>query len=204
MGNNNNISFSLLFSFLFLGSILNAQEKPVRFGIRAGINFSTMNFVDDSLPSEISIKTSWKSGGVVGLFMIVPLSGSFYIQPEYLYSQMGGNKKSPQTKFELNYFSMPVFLRWEARPGFSLLAGPQFDFLINAKQKAQPSVEDLTEDLEARSLGATFGTEINIYHTFLLGIRYVVGINEVDYSWALETQEFKNELIQVSIAYIFK
>lgn len=200
----NNIKISLLFLFLFFGSILNAQEKPVRFGIRAGMNFSTMTFLDNSLPPENSTETTGKSGGVLGLLMIVPLSGNFFIQPEYLYSQMGGFTKYPQTKIDLNYLSMPVFLRWEAMPRFSLLAGPQLDFLINAKQKAQQSAEDLTENIEARSLGVTFGTDILFYQAFLLGIRYVVGINDVDYFWGMENEEFKNEMLQISLVYIFK
>lgn len=201
MGNIKN--FFLLFSFLFLGSILNAQEKPVRFGIRAGVNFSTVNFVDDSLPSEILKETTWKSGGVLGLFMIVPLSGSFYIQPEYLYSQMVGGTKSPQTRFEFNYLSMPVFLRWEAMHRFSLLAGPQFDLLINAKQKNGESIEVITEELEDRSIGATFVAEVNLGQSFLVGIRYMVGINEIDYNSNLENLEFKHEMLQVSVVYIF-
>lgn len=197
--------------FLFILLLLwvnNAIAQPldnqnVRFGIRAGMNFSSMNFVDDSLPSEISNEATWKSGGVVGLFMIVPLYGSFYIQPEYLYSQMGGITKSPQTKFEYNYLSMPVFLRWQAGQRFSLLLGPQFDLLINAKQKNGESIEVITEELEDRSIGATFGVEISLGQSFLVGIRYMRGINEIDYFRIPENQEFKYEMLQVSIGYIF-
>jgi hypothetical protein len=194
---------TLLFYSLFLGSILQAQEKPVRFGIRAGVNFSSMNYSEGSPPPEISVRSSWKAGGAAGFLMIVPLSGNFYIQPEYLYSQMGGKLSSTQTTYEFNYLSLPVFLRWEATQRLSFLAGPEFSLLINAKEKNGDSIEVVTKGLEDRSLAAAFGTEFNINPSFLIGVKYMIGINHIDYIEIQQDKGFKYEMLQGSIVYIF-
>ena len=139
---------------LFLGYIPHCysqqENNKVRFGLRAGMNLSHLNFSRVSLPSEKPLEMSWQAGGAGGLFMIVPLHESFFIQPEYLFSQTGGKAESSNLHYNLNYLSLPVFLRWEMRNRFSFILGPQFDLLINADQKNQTS--EITAHTESRKI----------------------------------------------------
>lgn len=63
---------------------IKVKEKgiPVRFGIRGGLNLSSLSFVESL---EGSKKTSFNAGFIVD----IPLSNSFYIQPGLYYSNKG-------------------------------------------------------------------------------------------------------------------
>ncbi|UJH91730.1 PorT family protein [Antarcticibacterium sp. 1MA-6-2] len=49
-----------------------------------------MNFSKGSPPPESAVNTNWQPGITAGFLMLVPLTGNFSVQPEYLFSQMGG------------------------------------------------------------------------------------------------------------------
>lgn len=197
------LSFIVFSLFLHGISAQPLERNLVRYGFRAGLNFSNMNFSKGSPPPAVPIESSWNEGGIAGFFIIAPLSGSFYIQPEYLFSQMGGKATSLSTSYEFNYISLPVFLRWEAISRLSFIAGPQFQLLINAKQKNKESGSMITKGLEDRSLGATFGVEYDITSTFGVGIKYMLGLNHISSEAVMDSQEFKYEMFQFSLFYIF-
>ena len=100
--------------------------------------------------------------------MLVHITDQFYFQPEYAYSQMSGQVKSSNTVYKLNYFSLPLFLKYQVAEKFSLMAGPQFDLLINAKKTVNGSPANITHDTEERSLAATAGVEYQLIELFPL------------------------------------
>src|SRR6476659_10956334 len=94
--------------FIFFGLTLHVAKAQVysepefkRFGFRAGVNFSHMNFAKGVPP--VPIETSWHTGINFGFVMVVPIAENLYFQPEYAYSQMGGEVKSADTVYKLNY-----------------------------------------------------------------------------------------------------
>lgn len=179
-------------------------NKKVRYGIRAGLNYSNLNFSDVSTAPENPLETTWKPGFVGGFYMVVPLAGSFLIQPEYLYSQTGGKAESSNLYYSLSYLSLPVFLRWEAIERFSIIAGPQFDLLIDARQKNKENPK-ITSETESRSVGVTGGIEWDINNNFGIGVRYFETMHEL---WIPITDaqrlEFKHQLFQASLFYNFQ
>jgi hypothetical protein len=178
-------------------------NKDVRFGIRAGVNFSHLNFSIASVPSDDPLEMSWNVGFVGGVYMIVPLRENLYLQPEYLFSQTGGEAESSNLNYKLNYLSLPVFLRYEATRQFAFIAGPQFDLLINAKEENRNDSK-ITRQTEARSVGLAGGIEFGFTNSLSLGIRYFQSVHDI---WIPVTtnnkEEFKHQLIQASMSYIF-
>ena len=73
--------------------------------------------------------------------MNVPVSESFSIQPEVLYNNLGSKVSSTvsgttySSTLNLDYVAVPVMFQYKATPQFYLEAGPEFGFLVNAKQK---------------------------------------------------------------------
>lgn len=192
---------------LLLGSIpycFSQQEiDDVRFGVRAGINFSHLNFSIASNPPANPIKTAWYEGAVGGFYMIVPLHKTLYIQPEYLFSMTGGNTESNSLRYKLNYLSLPIFLRWEVSNRVALIAGPQFDLLINAEQTTTEQLK-ITAQTESRSVGLAGGLEFGITRSFGVGMRYFQSVNDI---WIPVTnnnrKEFKHQLLQATVYYLF-
>lgn len=181
----------------------NYFPDSVRFGVKAGVNFSHINFSKGSPPPEVPIETNWHPGVNFGFLMIVPFAENFFIQPEYMFSQMGGEIEDVDTKYRFNYFSLPVLLRWEIGRKFAVLAGPQFDLLINGKKETGGDSSDATHDIEHRSIGAAVGLEYSFVDNFAIGARYVHGLNHIGLRHEDNLQEFKYEMAQLYVNYKF-
>lgn len=130
--------------------------------------------------------------------MQVHITGDLFFQSEYLYSQTGGEAKSNNTVYKLNYFSLPVLLKYQLHEKFSLMAGPQFDLLINAKKTVNGSSTDITHDTEERSLTATAGMEFQLLPSLSVCARYMHGLNHIGIGQRSAIQEFKFEMLQVT------
>lgn len=202
--------FFLLLLFLFIPLSFSQEEdintnNNVRFGIRAGINYSRLNFSLASIPMENPPETSWQVGAVGGFYMVVPLYKNLYIQPEYLYSRAGGKAEVDYIEYDLSYLSLPVYLRWELTNRFSLIAGPQFDILINSHiEEGNSNSAEITHFTEARSIGYSGGAEIGISNSLGISLRYFHGAHDI---WIPvsenERQEFKHQRFQLSLFYLF-
>lgn len=178
-------------------------HQSARFGIRAGANFSHMDFSKGSLPLDIPTKTNWQTGILTGVVVWVPLGKNFFFQPEYLFSQMGGNIETEKRLYVINYMSLPIFLNWQLGNRFSILMGPQFDLLINAKQKTENNSASIEKDIEHRSLILTGGLEFFFTNNAAVAIRYMHGINHIGLSRETGEQDFKYESFQVSLSFLF-
>lgn len=177
-----------------------AQAEPsVRFGLRAGINFSNLKFTNGP---ETGTGGSWKEGLSLGGLMVVPVSKRFYLQQEYLYSEIGGEVEGTDRTYVFQYFSLPLFLRWELSRKLAFMAGPQFGLLINAKEDSAKIPSDQIH-MEERSLGLTLGAEYGLFKSFGITARYMLGLNNVDLGQFSDLQEFKYGVFHFSIVYYF-
>lgn len=174
-------------------------ERPVRFGLRAGINFSNLKFTNGP---ETGTGASWKEGLSLGGLMVVPVSRRFSLQQEYLYSEIGGEVEGTNKNYVFQYFSLPLFLRWEPGRKLALMAGPQFGLLINAKEDSDKIPSDQIQ-MEERSLGVTLGAEYGFLKSFGITARYMLGLNNIDLGQFSELQEFKYGVFHFSVVYYF-
>jgi hypothetical protein len=187
----------LLFTCFVLLQTLNAQQAEKRFGFRAGVNVSNMDFSKGVPPTPT--KTSWSTGINIGFLMSVPIINRLYFQPEYLYLQTGGKVKNSDSTYKFNYLSLPLLVRLQLHEKFSVLAGPQFDILINAKRSASGTSENITHDTEERGINAVAGVEYHFYSSFSLTARYIRGFNHIGLGQRSNLQEFKYQMLQVSV-----
>jgi hypothetical protein len=171
------------------------QAQGIDFGIKAGANFA--NFNGDVNSDGI---TNFHAGAVVEL-NIVP---TFSIQGEALYSSQGAEAKYEETvggaiitgakDLNLDYISVPVMGKFYLLPDrFSLMAGPQFSFLVN----------DAEEAFKAKSfdLAVAGGVELKVIAGLFAQARYTIGLTEV--SDAEYTGSAKNAVFQLSVGYMF-
>ncbi|MFD1469172.1 porin family protein [Hymenobacter caeli] len=200
----------LLFSALYLTVEARAQNPAVHapthkisFGIKAGFNSSNTDF-NRGIPAPAApVETAWKPGFVTGFLLQVPIGKRLFLQPEYLYSLMGGKNNTSGTEYSFGYLSLPVLLKYSLTPRLEIMAGPQFDLLIRATQRVNGSSEDITHDTEERSVGATAGLEFYVMRNLSLAGRYLFGLNHIGIGQRSAVTEFEFESVQLTTNFRF-
>ncbi|SNV35809.1 Uncharacterised protein [Chryseobacterium taklimakanense] len=201
---------------LFLGAAIAVSSLTFaqQFGIKGGMNVASIS--KDGTLSD----TSSKIGFNAGVFMNAPLAENFSIQPEVLYNDLGskityGQNDNNSYSTNLGYISVPVMFQYNATPEFYLEAGPQFSFLVNAKNKLKDGnnntlVNDWTklakDNLNTFDFGLGLGA--GYYFTPQLGLtaRYVAGMTKIgkdDNVYGQPYKDSKNNVFQVGLAYKF-
>ncbi|MCC3215025.1 MULTISPECIES: porin family protein [Chryseobacterium] len=183
------------FAFSQKTSTSTASSSPVRFGVKAGLNISTLTENDFNS----------KAGFYGGLFANIPVAQDFSFQPEVLYNGMGAKiKGTNDIKVNLDYISVPLMLQYNALPNLYVEAGPQFSFLINSKLKADSNSADAKDLFKGFDFGIGLGA--GYYFTDNIGItaRYVAGLTDVAKDRPdLSEDKAKNGVFQVGLAYKF-
>lgn len=183
------------FAFSQKTSTSTASSSPVRFGVKAGLNISTLTENDFNS----------KAGFYGGLFANIPVAQDFSFQPEVLYNGMGAKiKGTNDIKVNLDYISVPLMLQYNALPNLYLEAGPQFSFLINSKLKADSNSADAKDLFKGFDFGIGLGA--GYYFTDNIGItaRYVAGLTDVAKDRPdLSEDKAKNGVFHVGLAYKF-
>ncbi len=198
------VSLSLLLNLFFVTAMAQADEPDFkRFGFRAGSNFSHMDFSKGSPPPTAPISTSWQTGINIGVSLAIPLSDNLSLQPEYAFSAMGSEVKADNTRYSLNYLSLPVLLKYNLVEKLSILGGPQFDLLISATKTVNGSKETITHDTEERSIALVGGVEYQVLGPIAVSLRYLRGFNHIGIGQRSAVQEFKFQGVQLFAAIYF-
>ncbi|MBP1163986.1 MULTISPECIES: porin family protein [unclassified Chryseobacterium] len=198
-------------TFAFAQQTGNTSSNPVTFGVKGGMNVSSLS-KDSGLDDQKS-----KIGFNAGVFANIPLAASFSVQPEVLYSQYGnksdftsfGTKYSASTK--LDYIAVPVMFQYNLIPNLYVEAGPEFGFMVSAKNKLKnESNGDSTTSDNYKDNFNTFNFGIGLgagyYFTPNLGLtaRYVAGLTDIAKNRPSGADAVRNNVFQVGLAYKFK
>jgi Outer membrane protein beta-barrel domain len=110
------------------------NDKKFHFGIKAGVNVSN---VYDTKGEDFVAKA--KAGAALGAFVQIPLGKIIGIQPEILYSQKGfkGTGKILGNAYSYtrttDYLDIPILLSIKPVEMLTVVAGPQYSFLVREK-----------------------------------------------------------------------
>ena len=194
------ILFLLLFSYAKISAAQPVTEAPFKyFGFQAGVNVSNMNFNLGSTAPDTTIKSAWKPGFTFGVILKLPISESFSLQPEWSFTRRYGTDNSIGIDYRLDYLSMPLLLKYAISDRFELLAGPQFELLIDAQSTDKGEVADITHNVEERSIGMVGGLEIHIGDAFFISGRYLQGFNNIGINQrSSDVKEFKYQLVSLT------
>jgi hypothetical protein len=186
-------AFFLLTILHFPGKLVAQQnEKPFpRFGFQVGVNISNMNFNAGEPPPLVKADPSWKAGFTIGMQIRIPLTSKLILQPEYAFNERNGSDVSQAINYSIDYFSLPVLLVYQISPGINMLAGPQFEILIDARANEQNTNTNITHNTEERGIGFIGGFEFVVYKGFFLSARYLQGLNHVGLRQGSVEKEYK-------------
>ena len=158
-----------------------AGAKSLEFGVKAGVNYSSMSGAYADL-----IDAKSQTGYVVGPFLSTALGEALGVQAEALFSAEGAKAGSGSGHVDLQYVNVPVLLRWTLLPGPAkpfVYAGPSFGFALGGKVK-QPGQPDI--DLKDRlrpvdtSVAAGAGVRVDLLGLGLIGdLRYTASLQDI-------------------------
>lgn len=200
--------------FLGLGIVISGFAFSQQFGLKAGLNVSDIN--NGASGTDMKAKT----GLYVGVTATIPVSDEFSVQPELIYNQLGAKTNlydfggiigNVSTTTKLDYISLPVMLQYNFPSNFYLELGPEFSYMVSAKQGLSTSIispsTDINMDyLNRLNVGAGFGAGYNLNKNIGISARYTLGLTGVGKNGNV-TDYFldsaKNNNLQVGVNFKF-
>jgi len=212
----NQVKKTALILMLLTASIGFSQEKDVtdkrnsfKFGIKAGANFS--NVYDEQGQDFVA---DGKAGFAAGGFLSIPIGKVIGIQPEVMFSQKGFKATGNLLGFGYDYtrtssfLDIPLLLQVKPTNGFTLVAGPQFSYLLKTKNEFNGSTSTTQEDdinsqnYKKNIFGFVVGADVNFDKLVLSG-RVGWDISESDTDGNSSDPRYKNQVIQLTLGYTF-
>jgi hypothetical protein len=197
---------AVMFSITYSAS----AQNQVAFGLKIGTNYSN---VYDSEGEDFD--ADGKFGFAAGAFLSIPLGEYLGIQPEVLFSQKGFKATGTMlgSTYEMtrttNYIDVPLLVALKPVHSITLLAGPQFSFLMKQRDKfTGPNASYLQEEefdndnIRKNTLGFIGGADINLEHT-VIGFRAGWDLSNNNGDGTSSTPRYKNVWAQATIGYRF-
>ena len=206
----------ILLTLVVLIVYLTSQaQKKANFGVKAGVNYSTISISSDKDRYEFD----YKKGLYIGALLNIQYSDSYAFQPEIIYSNQGGKAKSPENKDEnIHYISLSATNKFFVMNDkkFHILAGVSIDFnlydnLIENKNGygKDDEMNDSYEDDSVSAIDLALFTGFGYQFDFglILEARYKYGFFAVFSDEILmniiDRSGSKNSLFQFGMAYKF-
>jgi hypothetical protein len=182
------------------------KELNIRIGAKVGLNYSNVfdqkgdDFVADS-----------KFGLAGGGFISIPLGLRFGLQPEVLFSQKGYKATGSIIGFDYemtrttSFIDIPLYFAFRPIPVITVLAGPQFSYLINQKDVFTSSAvsynaeqEFKNENIRKNIMSLIGGIDINL-NTIMIGARAGFDVQENQGDGTNMIPRYKNVWFQGTI-----
>ncbi len=177
-----------------------AQEKPVTFGVKAGVNLST--FGGDMKNTKSTFKYQ------VGITADIALTNNLYVLTGLDFQTKGSKyspKSAPNIKYNPMYLSIPAHLgyKFELLPGTKLVinAGPYIAYGIGGKAKGDGNSEKIFGDNRFKRLDYGVGGGIGFeFGKFCVNGGYDLGLANVS---DVKGNKIKNRNAYLTLGYKF-
>lgn len=171
---------------------INAQSVHPHFGLKGGLNFSTLNLESNT---DLKSKVGFHIGGLAHLH----ISKHFAIQPELVYSGQGAKFEANDSKLNLNYINLPILAQYMTGSGFRLETGPQVGALVSAKVKNDGNETSVKDEYKKVDFSWAFGAGFVTNSGLGIDARYNLGISNINDG----TSKIRNSVFQVGLFYQF-
>lgn len=185
-------------------------RERLSFGFKAGLNISN---VYDSKGEEF--RADAKAGFAGGAFLCIPIGKYVGIQPELMFSQKGFQStgvilgSTYSMTRTTSYIDVPILLQFKPIPYVSIVAGPQYSYLIKQSDEfAAGSTTTLQEqefkadNIRENTLCFTGGLDIQVTH-YMLALRFGIDILNNNGDGTSTTPRYKNLWYQATLGYRF-
>ena len=178
-------------------------QAQTRFGIKGGLNFSTIAISGSGTTTTPDSKIGFNLGAISE----IPLATDFYLQPGLLFSTKG-YKIGSNLSVSTNNIEIPINALYKLNAGSVKVlgfAGPYIGYAVSGKGKYEGISSDIkfsgdNKVMNAFDLGLNFGAGVEISN-FQITAQYGLGLTNL----AVNSDSFtmKNKVFGVSVAYLF-
>jgi hypothetical protein len=196
---------------LFAAGALNAQDSNfdtwrISPGIKAGVNIS--NVYDERGEDFVA---DGKAGIMIGTFLAIPIGEFLGFQPELHFSQRGfnGTGRVNGMYYDLrrtsNFIDVPLLFALRPTPRVSLIAGPQFSYLISQRDKFSDGTSSIaiTQEFDNENLRRNLacfvtGLDLNV-EPMIFSFRAGMDFQSNQGDGTSATPRYKNAWVQLSL-----
>jgi hypothetical protein len=169
-------------------------------GLKGGVNFATQVTPGAGEGVAVQQLIGFNAGGYGNLFIYDFLG----IQAELMVSTRGSDWDDIyyNVKDLLTYIDLPLLVKFQPVRYANIHAGPQFGYLLSARQKDDETGEitNINDWYNKLDVGLAFGVEGNLPFRINVTVRYVLGLvsatNDVEY-----IDPWKNNFLQISLGF---
>ncbi len=168
--------------------IISLYAQSPTFGIKGGVNFATLNGGNGT-----------KIAYHVGALSTILLSSKLSIQPEVLYSRQGVRQSFSRNNYDINldYANVPLITQLMLTKYLRLEAGPQFGFLLSAKNIYQGVERDIKSNYKSFDLSFPIGLSYTWESCIGVYGRLVPGLTQINVTYGAS----KNSVLQFGLFY---
>jgi len=205
-------NFFTIVVLALMANTITAQDSDlnnqIHIGAKVGLNYSNKY---DSQGEKYS--ADGKVGFAAGAFVSIPLNGFIGIQPELLFSQKGFKATSTVLGADVtltrttNYIDIPIFLAIKPSQMLTILAGPQYSYLIKQKDVFTNPISNIettqdfdTDNIRKNTLCLVGGVDINLVN-IVLGARVGLDMYNNNGDGTSTTPRYKNVWAQATVGF---
>lgn len=205
--------FLIMATIIFMVNIISAQDSSsdlrnnLQFGLKAGVNLSN---VYDSKDQEFN--ADLKVGFAAGAFLAIPIGKYIGFQPEILFSQKGYKASGTfltipyEFTHTTNYIDVPLLFALKPSALVTLLAGPDYSFLVKQKDVFTGGGFTSTQEQEFENDKSVLcfigGIDINL-DQFVLGARAGWDLQNNNGDGTSTNPRYKNVWYQATLGFRF-
>lgn len=210
-------------------ALFSANAQDLKFGAKAGVNFSTLSFSDmkeviRGVEATTKINAGYRTGFHVGAFVEYGVSDVLFVEGGLAYNNVGATLKSVEisakdnrgniimtrksdapkdTSVTLNTINVPLWVKYDIS-GFRPKAGLNLGYLLDVKYKGENKTT--TGDPDKRfDLGLGLGVEYNLPMGLFFDATFNLGLLNLASKSDSEDPSFevKNRVFQIGVGYKF-
>ncbi len=197
----------LLLSFtMILFLFASAEARIINYGVKGGINFSTLS------GSDWLVNSYYKTTFHGGLFLDVSLFGLLGVETGAYFSRKGyvditetdAGDLIQESDYSFNYIDVPVLIRFRPIPLVSLFVGPQgslflYDSNVITDAEGNESQDKYEYDFSSYDFAVVFGTHTNLPFGAFITASYEFGLLPL----YTDNKSIHNRVIKISMGYRF-
>jgi len=207
-------SILLIAAVAFMASVGNAQNnfndtrEKIQLGLKVGANLSN---IYDSEDEDFTADS--KLGLAGGVFVAIPIGAILGIQPEILFSQKGykgsGSILGSEYTYSRtsNFIDVPLLIAIKPISALTILAGPQFSFLIKETYKFDNEFINISDEqdfendnIRKNTLCFVGGFDINL-NQLVIGARVGLDLQDNKGDGTSTTPRYKNMWYQGTLGF---
>lgn len=187
-----------------------AARDEMSFGVKAGLNYANVYDTKGQ-----GFDADGKFGMVGGAFLSIPFGSLIGVQPELLFSQKGFEGKGDNFGLHYSfkrttfYVDVPIYFAIKPSESITLLAGPQFSYLLSKKNSftsiggtVEQKEKYENENIRKNTAGVSLGVDINV-DNFVFGARTNWDLQKNNGDGTSTLLRYRNQWLQATVGFRF-